>query len=135
MAALPDRIHGALDHPAILARLRDIRALGRELGDVGAGREGLVPRAAQHDAAHRIVPIELQHAIAELLPHRARQRVEAFGIRERDRCDLVRARRQNRTVASHCGSLHAETRVLNELAVLRDLGPHERLELIGTRLA
>jgi hypothetical protein len=59
MAAVADRLDGAAHVFAVGARLLDVGALGLELGDVVAGREGARAGAAQHDAMHGVVPVDL----------------------------------------------------------------------------
>jgi len=68
MPASGDRAHGRLEHLAVF--LRDSRVLARcfEFRDVGPGGKGLLAGAAYHDAAQRLVGIELAHRLAQPLP-------------------------------------------------------------------
>src|SRR4029079_6712496 len=51
--------------------------------------EGLVARAAQHDAAQRVVGGELAHHLAEPAPHRFVERVQPLRLVERDGRDCA----------------------------------------------
>src|SRR5579862_599110 len=55
-----------------------------EFGNVGAGSEGLVARAAQHDAAQAVIGAQIAHGAAKLRPHRLVERVHAPWIGQRD---------------------------------------------------
>src|SRR6266478_1538 len=65
------------------AVLRGLEAL--ELADVGAGHEGLAPRAAQHEDTDRVVGVHLFAGLVQPLVHVPRQGVAGFGAIEGQR--------------------------------------------------
>ena len=81
MRAAGDGGDGAVHERTVLARLLDVAALGLELGNVVAGREGLLAGAAQDDAAQGLVRRQLLEDVTERLQlqesERSRQRAEA----------------------------------------------------------
>ena len=95
MAAFGDGLQRTEDmftviHHALLAGV----AHGGKFGDVGAGREGFVTRAAQHDATQCVVCRALAHHAREFLPHRNRQRIELVRV--------IDGHGRDNTVAADC---------------------------------
>ena len=85
MPAIGERLGGRVHVCAVVDRLRLVGALGGELGDVVAGRERLVARAAEHDAAQRVVGREPARPFRRARCHiGARQRVQLVGAIQHD---------------------------------------------------
>ncbi|CFD97396.1 Uncharacterised protein [Bordetella pertussis] len=77
--------HGALGqgllrlrHRAVIARdLRGILALRGELGNIGAGHEGALALAFEHDGAQIVAALRVAHRLAQRFPHGQRHGVVA----------------------------------------------------------
>jgi hypothetical protein len=96
VAAFLYRAHRAFDFVAVVLRHLGVGAHFLEFGNVGAGSEGLLARAAQHDAAHAVVGFEFAHDLAQAHPHGEAERVELVRVVERDRRDGAVATEENR---------------------------------------
>ena len=98
MPAGLQRQHAAVEFAAV--HLLPLRrpALILEGGDVGAGAEGFLPRAADHDAAQRVVGGEFLHRLAQGDPHGKVHRIALGGAIDGDDGDLAFAGEQDQGV-------------------------------------
>ena len=65
------------------------RAVGRELPQVAAGREHLLVRGGEHDAAHGVVVARALERGQQVVEQVVGQRVARLGLVERERGDAV----------------------------------------------
>ena len=80
----------ALEGVSVVAGEVAAAAVRREVLDVGARRERLLPRAREHDHAHALVRAEPQRGVAQQPPHLEVDGVVLAGPVQRDRPDPVR---------------------------------------------
>ena len=82
-----ERVVAARGDAPVLLLVGHVPAPLLELGDVGAGDERLITRAAQDDDADRVVGGELVHVLGHRFPHLLAHRVALLRLVEDDPAD------------------------------------------------
>src|SRR4051812_41276965 len=81
-------VHRGGDARPVVFCLAGIGALAFKGGDIGPGGKCLAARPADHDAAQRLIVVELLGERAELLPHGERKRIQPLRVAEGNGSDL-----------------------------------------------